>query len=236
MKSKILLTFSLAISCCLFSKHQSLFANEIIDEIPLSYYLINDNLYSQEETRDDTFADFSISSVNIEETEEAITYNYIVSEDEAPESAVETVAYSTRMAMPEDVCAHNLFYSYMDRSMIKDKTSAQWQLQQSAYVSDYGIMAVDGFYLVAMGTKYADYVGQKFLITFEDGTQTKVMIGDVKQDAHTTNGNACTGKDNNDLIEIIIDSNSVPVDILSAGSFHNTPLFPTLVSSIEEIL
>ena len=98
---------------------------------------------------------------------------------------------------------HSDFKTYMYASAVTDTTSAQYQLISRAYVGDYGIMMVDGCYLVAMGTAYANYIGQRYQVTFETGQVINVMIGDVKQDIHTDQYNSA-GATHGDLLEFIV--------------------------------
>ena len=98
---------------------------------------------------------------------------------------------------------HSDFKTYMYGSAVTNTASAQYQLISRAYVGDYGIMMVDGCYLVAMGTAYANYIGQRYQVTFETGQVINVMIGDVKQDIHTDQYNSA-GAANGDLLEFIV--------------------------------
>ena len=98
---------------------------------------------------------------------------------------------------------HSDFKTYMYGSAVTNTASAQYQLISRAYVGDYGIMMVDGCYLVAMGTAYAHYIGEKYQVTFENGQVINVMIGDVKQDIHTDQYNSA-GAANGDLLEFIV--------------------------------
>ena len=130
---------------------------------------------------------------------------------------------------------HSLFYSYMYGTAVTNTESKQYKLISQSYVSDYGILAVDGHYLVAMGTFYADYVGRKYEITFANGNSIKVMIGDIKQDRHTYNLNRATGWRNNDIIEFIINPNYTLEYVLKAGSFHVIEDFNAPVVAIKKI-
>lgn len=112
---------------------------------------------------------------------------------------------------------HSDFKSYMYAATVTDTTSAQYQLISRAYIGDYGIMTVDGCYLVAMGTAYADYIGQKYQITFETGEVINAMVGDIKQDIHTDQYNSA-GIDNSDLLEFIVAQ--PPQEVAIIGNYN----------------
>lgn len=150
----------------------------------------------------------------------------------------EMVEVSRAVVEPQSmyVYPHNLFYSYMYYTAITDTTSKQYELVSQATHMDDGTLQVDGCTLVAMGNYYADYaVGKKFEITFANGTVEKFMVGDIKQDAHTTNQNRATGMNNNDIIEFIIDPAYTADYVLNAGSFHVMDKYNDLVTSIVPI-
>ena len=118
--------------------------------------------------------------------------------EEATSSVVNTSNNNTIVPYP-----HSDFKTYMYGSAVTNTASAQYQLISRAYVGDYGIMMVDGCYLVAMGTAYANYIGQRYQVTFETGQVINVMIGDVKQNIHTDQYNSA-GAANGDLLEFIV--------------------------------
>ena len=125
---------------------------------------------------------------------------------------------------------HSDFKTYMYASAVTDTTSAQYQLISQAYVGDYGIMMVDGCYLVAMGTAYANYIGQKYQVTFENGQVINVMIGDVKQDIHTDQYNSA-GAANGDLLEFIVAQ--PPEQVALMGNYN--VVFPGKVAYLTAI-
>lgn len=118
--------------------------------------------------------------------------------EEAISPVVDTSNNNTIVPYP-----HSDFKTYMYGSAVTNTASAQYQLISRAYVGDYGIMMVDGCYLVAMGTAYAHYIGEKYQVTFESGQVINVMVGDVKQDIHTDQYNSA-GAANGDLLEFIV--------------------------------
>lgn len=125
---------------------------------------------------------------------------------------------------------HSDFKTYMYASAVTDTTSAQYQLISNAYVGDYGIMMVDGCYLVAMGTAYANYIGQKYQVTFETGQVIDIMIGDVKQDIHTDQYNSA-GIINGDLLEFIVAQ--PPQEVTIMGNYNI--IFPGKVAYLTAL-
>ena len=72
------------------------------------------------------------------------------------------------------------------------RSSAQYNyLANNTSDSDNLRITPDGYYAVAMGSYYGK-LGDKFLITFDSGVQTKVVKVDEKANAHTSS--ACYGK------------------------------------------
>lgn len=125
---------------------------------------------------------------------------------------------------------HSDFKTYMYGSAVTNTASAQYQLISRAYVGDYGIMMVDGCYLVAMGTAYANYIGQRYQVTFETGQVINVMIGDVKQDIHTDQYNSA-GAANGDLLEFIVAQPPEQVTIM--GNYN--VIFPGRVAYLTAL-
>lgn len=150
----------------------------------------------------------------------------VAMEEQVVEEASTPVRYSNVITP----YAHSDFKTYMYASAITNTASAQYQLISRAYVGDYGIMMVDGCYLVAMGTAYANYIGQKYQVTFETGQVINVMIGDVKQDIHTDQYNSA-GIANGDLLEFIV--SQPPQEVTTMGSYN--VIFPGKVAYLTMI-
>lgn len=156
--------------------------------------------------KEEKTADISTETPQEEEnpqTTEPVKAEVVVEEpvpvsEEATSPVVNTSNNNTIVPYP-----HSDFKTYMYGTAVTNTASAQYQLISRAYVGDYGIMTVDGYYLVAMGTAYAHYIGEKYQVTFESGQVINVMIGDVKQDIHTDQYNSA-GAANGDLLEFIV--------------------------------
>lgn len=98
--------------------------------------------------------------------------------------------------------------AYQYRTSITKEGSPQIDLQGLATVDDMGYTKIDTYYLIAMGQFYGE-VGDRFRITMIIGIDTiqfKVILGDVKADAHTIGGKGVFGLDGS-LVEFIVDKN-----------------------------
>lgn len=164
------------------------------------------------------------------QTTEPIETEVVVEEpapvsEEATSPVVDTSNSNTIVPYP-----HSDFKTYMYSSAVTNTASAQYQLISRAYVGDYGIMMVDGCYLVAMGTAYAHYIGEKYQVTFESGQVINVMIGDVKQDIHTDQYNSA-GAAHGDLLEFIVAQ--PPEQVALMGNYN--VVFPGKVAYLTVI-
>lgn len=76
--------------------------------------------------------------------------------------------------------------TYMGYTAITCQSSDQYKLQKKAYTDKKsGIRMVDDYYLIAVGTYYADHIGEKLIVTMESGKQIPCMVGEFKSDRHT---------------------------------------------------
>lgn len=76
--------------------------------------------------------------------------------------------------------------THMGYQTITCKSSPQYKLEQKAHTdSESGIRMVDDCYLVAVGSYYADQIGEKLLVTMTSGKQVLCMVGEFKSDRHT---------------------------------------------------
>lgn len=106
--------------------------------------------------------------------------------------------------------------TYMDFRTITDTSSPQYALQALAETSDRGIRTYNGQYMVALGTYYADYIGQRFIITFDCGTVIQAVVGDFKANIDTDDTNRYI-EHNENIVEFIIDAEIVCDRVLTSG-------------------
>lgn len=115
---------------------------------------------------------------------------------------------------------------YTDYKCYNIDGTAQKDMQSIANTDELGFRKLNGDYIVAMGTFYSEQVGNRFLITLENGNQFTVITGDIKADIHTDSKNMYTPclnyKEENcaNVIEFIIDERVMDDDALSYGSME----------------
>lgn len=99
--------------------------------------------------------------------------------------------------------------SYMDWRKITRKTSKQYELQKDhGYTTSNGVRAANGRYCIALGSYYTQTIGQYVDVVLENGIVLPCILGDVKQDIHTTN-NHSIGLDGG-VVEFIVDTRKLP--------------------------
>ena len=123
--------------------------------------------------------------------------------------------------------------THMSYRAITCKSSPQYKLQQEAVTDpDSHIRMSEDCYLVAVGTGYADHVGQKLRVTMTSGMQVTCMVGEFKSDRHTDPShryhvggmeNGVYYKGDGSVIEFITDTGYQTDDIPEAfdGTIHN---------------
>jgi hypothetical protein len=87
-------------------------------------------------------------------------------------------------------------------SNITRKSSAQWKLAQLYWIDSDGFCRFNDYYVVAMGTKYGQRIGQTFEIQFT-GRTIFAILGDSKRDSDVVNG-VC--KENGSIVEFVVDT------------------------------
>ena len=123
---------------------------------------------------------------------------------------------------------------------ITDTTSAQYRLINSGEIQicDDGLLRDEyGYVGDAIGSYYADNIGDRFIITFEDGSQVKIIVVDMKADKDTINGaNHIT---DGSMIEFVIDvklANESYPDAITMGDFNWTEEYSGNISKIEKVI
>lgn len=81
------------------------------------------------------------------------------------------------LPLPKNVTG--LFKAWEDYNSITREDSKQYALKQFYWVDMDGFCRLGEYYAIAMGTFYAEYIGQTFIIELESRT-IKVIVGDVK--------------------------------------------------------
>ena len=135
------------------------------------------------------------------------------------------------------------FYGYMDYRKITDKTTPQYEMQQSAWTDWQGLRRYNNDYMVAMGSYYSDYeVGSRFEITLENDTVFTVILGDLKDDIHTDNKKMYTPVYDNwqlvkaNVIEFIVEKNQLSYDVKQLGTISGYEEFNGNIVSIKKLI
>lgn len=107
------------------------------------------------------------------------------------------------------------------------KGSAQWKLQQICTTAENGVRIVvdkngEARYCVALGTYWAgahpEHIGRCLDVYMQNGALLKCVLGDVKKQEHTKNGQNKYGAGNNDVLEFIVDRKKLPAAALECGN------------------
>lgn len=109
---------------------------------------------------------------------------------------------------------------WMPYTAITAVNTPQYRVTRQGYTGEHGIRKVGNAYLVALGGGYADYVGQKFIITFEDGKSILAMVGDFKADVHIDASRRITLKNRN-LVEFIVDMDRMDSGAQYHGDYNH---------------
>ena len=90
----------------------------------------------------------------------------------------------------------------MDYRKVTNKASRQYKLIKTLTVSKEGFLEDDdGYIAVALGSYYGK-IGDRFIVEFDDGIETKVIKADEKSNKHTING--CYHLSDGSMIEVLI--------------------------------
>jgi len=166
-------------------------------------------------------------------TAKAVYNNYVtavsipVEANEVDVVGKETPNY-TSMEVPSD----SEFKSYMSYKAISDKNSAQYKLISEYEDTECGIMAVDGRYVVAVGTYYTDEVGTKIDLVMENGETVGAIVGDIKANQHTDAKNQ-QHKVDGSVVEFLVDTSNLEPTAKRMGDCSYAT--PELEGKIEEI-
>lgn len=180
---------------------------------------------------------------NMESKNSSITYTV---ENLAKSSSTTDTYYEIPMEIPTETLdiptCNTEFKTYMDYRCITDKTSAQYELQQFAWTDEDGFRRIGDDYIVAMGTYYAENIGDRFRITLDTDNEITVITGDIKQDIHTDYFNQYTPiYDENgiffsgNVLEFIVDTNVLPQIPRRLGTVSYFDYLKGNIKSIERI-
>lgn len=138
----------------------------------------------------------------------------------------------TVKAEQRPVPGNNAFKTYMDYDAITNRNSAQYKMQQSAVTDENGLRVYDGKYCIAVGTYYASETGVEIDVTLESGRVLNCITGDIKSNAHTDSMNRQM-PGNGNVVEFIVDTDSLPGAARKAGDISRIPGFEGSIVSID---
>jgi hypothetical protein len=130
-----------------------------------------------------------------------------------------------------DVPSNSSFKSYMDYEKITNKSSEQWKLQQLCTTTGNGFRTYNGYYTVAVGTGYNAPVGTYLDATLDTGIVLHCIVGDVKSN-NDTDGTNKQDKNNNSVLEFIVDQSLIKVSTNKSGTVSTIDGFEGDVVSI----
>lgn len=110
------------------------------------------------------------------------------------------------------------FKSYMSYKAITNTASKQYKMQREAYTDNNGLRKIGEYYCVAMGTYYGN-LGDKFYVETNQGNSWKVIISDIKSDAHTDSTHRYTIS-NGCMMEFIVDTGALPYSVKNSGTVN----------------
>lgn len=121
------------------------------------------------------------------------------------------------------------FKSWMPYTAITDRSSPQYELTRKAKADENGLLKIDNYYCVALGSAYGK-VGDKFKITLNTNKSFDVIKADQKADIHTIGDNK-TSLDGSQ-IEFIIDKSKLNQDVKKHGNVSVLNIFSGRILSI----
>ena len=152
---------------------------------------------------------------------------YIVNEPKEKEDDILLKEYDVIKAYP-----HKDFKSYMSWTALSP-SSPQGKFSAKAEVDpETAIMMYEDRYLVALGSAYADEVGQKIDIVMESGQIIPAIVGDFKADEHTDEYGS-TQRWDGSVVEFIVSSNEEAAEVTKKTGSYNL-IFPGLVKEFRK--
>lgn len=129
------------------------------------------------------------------------------------------------------------FKAYMDYRKITDTTTKQWSLQQQCWTDEHGIRRFNTDYCVAMGSGYANEIGDRFQITLDNGETFVVIVSEFKADKDTDD--SCRyyeiNEDMINILEFIVDENKLINKIKITGTVGTYPHLSGNIIKIEGV-
>ena len=129
------------------------------------------------------------------------------------------------------------FKSYMDYRCITNTRSPQYKLQGDCWTDSDGLRRCGDDYVIAVGSYYADHIGDRLEIRLDNGDEFTAVVGDFKADCHTDSTHRYypmkDGKKN--VIEFIVDTRSLDKTAKRMGDISYISGFDGDVTDVEKI-
>lgn len=128
------------------------------------------------------------------------------------------------------------FKSYMNFQAITNTQSAQYRLQQKCWTDDAGLRRLGDDYVIALGTYYADHIGQRFEIELSSGTSFTAVVGDIKSNRDTDSTHKYTAMSGNrkNVVEFVVDTKKLNSKARKMGDISYISGFSGNIRSIKE--
>lgn len=114
--------------------------------------------------------------------------------------------------------------TFMSHWAVTNTSSAQYAYRLLCTTIDTGLRVFEDRYAVAMGTYYADYIGQKIDIQLSTGVWLKCIICEIKADKHTDPLHQYTLHDGS-IVEFIVDPSKLSPQVNRSGDISHVPGF-----------
>lgn len=152
--------------------------------------------------------------------------------DDIPENTSETK--SETLDVPD---GNNSFYAYMDYDKVTDPTSAQYKFKDICWIDDMGLYRQCNDYVIALGSFYGQSIGERYMITLQNGVSFTAVLGDLKNDADTdpTNRYRITNDERKNVIEFIVDTDQLSKEVKQSGNIGSYSMFDSDIASISKI-
>lgn len=165
----------------------------------------------------------------------------IQAEAQTTQAAQVTSTTTTEEAEGMDVpSGDTAFKSYMSYKAITNTDSYQYKLQKRCWTDANGLRRYKTFYVVALGSYYAEYIGQTFHIKTTDGNEFDCVIGDFKADRHTDSLHQYTPMDPQDgsavrkcVVEFVVDTGMLDKTARRMGDISYIEGFSGNIQEIE---
>lgn len=128
------------------------------------------------------------------------------------------------------------FKSYMSYRAITNTDSSQYKLQKRCWTDGNGLRRYKTYYVVALGSYYADHIGERFRITTTEGNEFECIVGDFKADRHTDSLHQYTPMEGRKcVVEFVVDTYILDKTAKKMGDISYIEGFGGDIESIENM-